>query len=215
MIKLDIWPVLQILTLIILLLPAKRLVALGERFGNLTAVLVVYFTMLLATVLWFIVGTRSYAPQLFGQFEWRYLSQGLLWGIGLYVVGIIGYVLTQKLFGLQQPEEAQLFNAKGLNAIMVVGIILVGPVLEEYVFRGLILHSFINLNALSVVLAVVLSAILFSVYHLSTFQLLPTFFWGIGFAILALQAESLWPVTIAHLLVNGLGFALFTLLPQT
>ncbi|VAW36536.1 hypothetical protein MNBD_CHLOROFLEXI01-3392, partial [hydrothermal vent metagenome] len=39
--------------------------------------------------------------------------------------------------------------------------------------------------------------------------------WGIGFAILALQAESLWPVTIAHLLVNGLGFALFTLLPQT
>ena len=135
MIKLDVWPVLQILLLIVLLLPAKRLVAIGEIFGSLASVLVVYFTLLLAAVLWLVVGTKSYALQLFGQFEWRYLFQGLLWGIGLYFVGIVGYILAQKLLGLQQPKEVGLFSTKGLSAVMVIGIILVGPVLEEYVFR--------------------------------------------------------------------------------
>ncbi|HLB48893.1 MAG TPA: CPBP family intramembrane glutamic endopeptidase [Anaerolineales bacterium] len=119
--------------------------------------------------------------------------------------------LTQKVFGLQQPAEVQLFRSKGLSAMLVIGIILAGPILEEYAFRGLILHNLVN--SVSVVAAIFLSAALFSLYHLSAFQLLPTFFWGIGFAVLAQWAESLWPVVIAHLLVNGLGFALFMLAP--
>lgn len=202
-------PLLQIGIIIALLLPAKRLIALGELFGNLSLVLFFYALILIAAVAWLFFSSRSLARGLFGKFDWHYLVKGLLWGVGLFIVGGVGYAMNQIVFGLPQPTETRLFASGGTSALLVVGIILIGPILEEYIFRGLLLRYL--LDKVSVFYSIIISASLFSVYHLSIFQLLPTFLWGIGFAFLAYRNKSLWPVLVAHLVVNSLGFALFFL----
>lgn len=202
-------PLLQIGIIVALLLPAKRLIALGELFGNLDLVLFFYVCTLILAVGWLFISSRSLAHSLFGKFDWNYIVKGLLWGVGLFIVGSAGYAANQIVFGLEQPTETQLFTSGGISALFVIGIILIGPILEEYIFRGLLLRYL--LDKVSVFYAIIVSAGLFSIYHLSIFQLLPTFLWGIGFAFLAYRSKSLWPVLVAHLVVNSLGFALFFL----
>jgi len=202
-------PLLQVGFLIALLLPAKQLVALGEKFGNLTLVLFLYTLALVAAVAWLVLAKKSLARPLFGSFHQHHVLIGVLWGIGVFVLASIGYAINQTVFGLAQPSEIQLFHQTGIAAFLVASIILVGPILEEYIFRGLLLRSLTQ--KLSNYLAIAVSAGLFSIYHLSSFQLLPIFLLGLGLGTLALRSKSLWPVVIAHLVFNGIGFALFLL----
>ena len=82
-----------------------------------------------------------------------------------------------------------------------------GAVAEEFVFRGLIFDRLIHLVPASA--SVVISALLFSSYHVSMFQLVPTFLWGVGFALLRFRSKNLWLGIIAHIVVNIAGLLLF------
>nr|NIP56580.1 CPBP family intramembrane metalloprotease [Gemmatimonadota bacterium]NIR80836.1 CPBP family intramembrane metalloprotease [Gemmatimonadota bacterium]NIT85470.1 CPBP family intramembrane metalloprotease [Gemmatimonadota bacterium]NIU29294.1 CPBP family intramembrane metalloprotease [Gemmatimonadota bacterium]NIU34371.1 CPBP family intramembrane metalloprotease [Gemmatimonadota bacterium] len=59
--------------------------------------------------------------------------------------------------------------------------------------------------------AAVGSAALFAAYHLSAFQLLPTFLLGAGLAAGVLALGSLWPAIVAHGVFNLVGVLVFAL----
>ena len=87
-----------------------------------------------------------------------------------------------------------------LAAALVV-IALVPAVCEELLFRGLVLRGlashYIPIGAIT------MTAALFSLYHLSVVQLLPTFTLGLALGVLALRGESVIPAMLAHLLNNA------------
>lgn len=130
-------------------------------------------------------------------------------GIGLFILGAIGYAVSQFL-GFSQPEVTNgISRSNGIIPLITYAVvtILFAPVLEELAFRGLIVHKL--KKGFSTLSICIISALLFSIYHLSAFQSASTFFIGIGLAFLALKSENLWLPIIAHGVYNGMGFLLF------
>lgn len=95
-------------------------------------------------------------------------------------------------------------------SVLLVSVVVVAPVVEEFVFRGLLLHRWSRKWGL--VRGVVASTAAFAVLHFSP---LGIFLLGLGFAAIYLRTGSLWLAIIAHGLNNLLAFAVMPLfLPE-
>ena len=86
------------------------------------------------------------------------------------------------------------------SSLVILAII--APFTEEFLFRGLILTGF--LNNYSAKKAILISALLFAIFHLNMFQFLGAFALGLFFAWLVVKTKSLWPGIFGHALNNGL-----------
>jgi membrane protease YdiL (CAAX protease family) len=87
-----------------------------------------------------------------------------------------------------------------LNVILCVLVICVLPaVFEELIFRGFILNG---LKVFGDRTAILISALLFSLYHMNPSQTLYQFIVGALFAFIAVSAKSIIPTIIAHFLNN-------------
>ena len=80
--------------------------------------------------------------------------------------------------------------------IIVVGIL--PPILEETLFRGVILGAFKG----SPLSAVLISALCFSIYHMSPSRTIYQFIIGVLFALVAIRSGSVIPTMIIHALNN-------------
>ncbi|MGM0369844.1 MAG: CPBP family intramembrane glutamic endopeptidase [Bacillota bacterium] len=85
----------------------------------------------------------------------------------------------------------------GLGVFM--GLVL-APIIEEIVFRGLILAGLAD--SYSRKKAIVVSAILFAVYHFNLFQLVPTFLVGLLLGYIYLKTRSVLICIFTHLIYN-------------
>jgi sodium transport system permease protein len=79
-------------------------------------------------------------------------------------------------------------------------------VCEEIVFRGLLARALGS--QLPMVTAVAVSAVVFSAYHLSLVQAVPTLTLGAVLSILAIRADSVLPSVVAHALNNAAAIAM-------
>ena len=107
-------------------------------------------------------------------------------------------------------QAAAALNQKGL--LMAAATVLVAPVVEEVIFRGLILSRLARV--IPGWLAVLLSALLFGVCHGQIVWMAYAFVLGVVFGFFTLRAKSLWPSLCAHVLFNGIG-QLAVYLPET
>ena len=80
-------------------------------------------------------------------------------------------------------------------------LVIVAPVTEEALFRGLVLRGF--LIRYSVRKAILVSALLFGMFHLLPWQIFSGFIAGILFAWLFIKTGSLLPCIIAHAVSNS------------
>ena len=80
-------------------------------------------------------------------------------------------------------------------------LVVVAPVTEEVLFRGLILRGF--LANYSKRRAILLSALLFAVMHTNPWQFIATFVAGVLLAWLLIETGSLLPCLFAHAVANG------------
>jgi len=102
------------------------------------------------------------------------------------------------LFKNQTPLE--------LGAI-IAAVVLAAPVCEEFVFRGMLqrgLAAAINPRA-----AAVLSAFIFSAFHLDPVGFAARFELGLVFGLLFLRTNSLWPGILAHAANNLISTVLY------
>ena len=80
-------------------------------------------------------------------------------------------------------------------------LVMVAPVTEEVLFRGLILRGFLqNYSTRS---AILLSAFLFAVMHTNPWQFISAFVAGVLLAWLLIETGSLLPCLFAHAAANG------------
>ncbi len=81
-------------------------------------------------------------------------------------------------------------------------LVIVAPLTEEFLFRGLFLHGF--LSHYSVKKAILVSAVLFGLIHLNPWQFLGATVLGIVFAWWFVHTRSLVPCLFGHALNNAL-----------
>jgi membrane protease YdiL (CAAX protease family) len=80
-----------------------------------------------------------------------------------------------------------------------MGLVL-APIIEEIVFRGIILAGLADSHSRKK--AIVVSAVLFAVYHFNLFQLVPTFLVGLLLGYIYLETRSVLICISTHLIYN-------------
>ena len=84
----------------------------------------------------------------------------------------------------------------------ILVLVIVAPLAEEFLFRGLILNGF--LRKYSVTKSILVSALLFALYHLNPWQFLGAFVGGIILAWWRIRTGSIVPCIFGHALKNGI-----------
>jgi membrane protease YdiL (CAAX protease family) len=146
------------------------------------------------------------------------VAGGALFGSGLfYVLSVFIEPLLEHFIPVPPEERAHLLRllrpSSGLRPLWqdLLCFAAVPALCEELLFRGAI---FSTLGAQSRseagpmhpanLRAVLLSATLFGVFHLSPSKIFPTALLGIGFGFAAILSRSLWPAIIMHFTNNAL-----------
>lgn len=131
-----------------------------------------------------------------------FFALGVILGLAAPVVGgVLTYLLAH---GNPVTQDIQTLGAHtpiALRVLLVTAVIGLGPLVEELLFRGVLLSAL--LGRLPVGWSVVISALLFSIVHLPSMQwqwyALPDLaLLALGLAWLRLRSGSLWPAILAH-----------------
>lgn len=121
------------------------------------------------------------------------------WYVNMRIVNLLPLPPVEETTLQRLVEEPPLWGA-------LLAVAVVPAVCEELVFRGVLARSLVP--RWSPVVAIVVSAALFSGYHFSILQLLPTFLLGLVFAHVALCSDSAIPTMVAHFLNNAIALSI-------
>jgi membrane protease YdiL (CAAX protease family) len=90
----------------------------------------------------------------------------------------------------------------------IFSIAVVGPVVEELLFRRAVTDAL--LKQYSEQRAIVVSALIFGLFHINPAQIVPAFLMGILFAWIYCRTRSLIPTIVVHILSNSLSVYFLT-----
>jgi membrane protease YdiL (CAAX protease family) len=93
-----------------------------------------------------------------------------------------------------------------------LAVVVVSPIAEEFLFRGLVLHAFIARYGTRK--AIVTSALLFALIHGNPWQFCTGFLFGLFLAWCFIRTRSLLPCLFAHIANNSIAFLLPTVQPR-
>lgn len=118
-----------------------------------------------------------------------------------FLIQIITSILDK--FGLEgRTIDLSATTSFGANLFMFFYACLLGPILEELLYRGILLQSMRKYNER---FAIFLSAVIFGLMHENYQQFILAFLLGIPLAVVAVKYNSLIPSIIAHIIVNTTG----------
>ncbi|MCY4647288.1 MAG: CPBP family intramembrane metalloprotease [Gammaproteobacteria bacterium] len=140
------------------------------------------------------------------------VSPGILLLVAVLILGTVILLsevdnLTRLVFpppaGLAEAFEELLdTRARPISSFFL--LVVVAPVTEEVLCRGLILRGFLgNYSKRS---AILLSALLFAVMHTNPWQFISAFVAGVLLAWLLIETGSLLPCLFAHAVANGTAY---------
>lgn len=127
------------------------------------------------------------------------------WPNKQWVLLFLGFVIIFEI-GINNPllritsDFLNISTSSDYSFLFIFGAVLIGPVIEEVLFRGIILKGFL-LNY-SPTVAILLSAILFSLAHVQPTQLFGAFVIGLFLAWIFYKTENLILVIFLHSLAN-------------
>ena len=121
-------------------------------------------------------------------------------GLGVYqltsrISSVLGYELQGLTYSLTSLETI---------AIIALGAVIIAPITEEVMYRGLVLGTLLA-RGYGVVSAVTVMTLLFALIHLPNFGVAGTLFisvWGLLPAVLRLRFENLTGAVLMHMLNN-------------
>ena len=142
-------------------------------------------------------------------YDWRmWFSVGLsIFGLWIIITELDNAVISV----LPMPEEIQdlfhqVFGKKTSYLYLLFSTVVIAPLTEEIVHRGIILKGLLAHGSQN--RAVIWSAVLFGLAHLNPWQFPVAFILGLVFAYWVIQARSLWPAILGHALNNLISVTL-------
>ena len=126
----------------------------------------------------------------------------LLLLIGMYLPTLwFGYIA--KAMGVPADAGAIAMDTPSAIVMVVIASVFLAPVCEESIYRGVLLHG-LN-ERLTVVKAVLLSALAFTLMHMSPLQIVFQFAMGVLCGFIALKSKRLLPTILTHACGNALA----------
>lgn len=126
--------------------------------------------------------------------------------IGAYfVLNFLGGILEK--FIPANDAINSVFTQGFNNWLGIVAIVVLAPIFEELLFRGVILRGF--LKNYSVWLSIIMSALLFGIFHFNPLQSIIAAFLGLALGWIFVKTGSLWVCILIHALNNGLSTFLY------
>lgn len=125
------------------------------------------------------------------------------------------YFLVQQIVPVPPELEAllrDLLRISGTTDLVftVAVVVVLAPLLEEALFRGVILHGLARRRGPWS--ATLWTAAFFAVFHFyNPWQIVPTFFLGLLLAWVVLTTRSLWSSIVLHSAFNALSLAVFAI----
>jgi membrane protease YdiL (CAAX protease family) len=115
-------------------------------------------------------------------------------------------VNIEKAWGFSgEMPESPLTNDPLVLILYGIGIAIIPPIVEELLFRGMILQS---LRKYGDGFAVVASAVLFALFHGNFVQIVFAFIAGLVMAHVVVRTGSLWTSILIHFINNGISYAM-------
>lgn len=145
-------------------------------------------------------GFRRVPPiQLIGQITLGFIVTFVLWVIIATVIMVyyphIDLGQSQNIFKTSMPIDAQV--------LLIIYAVFLGPLMEEVVFRGIILPAVTN--KINIYFGVILSTLIWSLLHFQINVIIFTMIFGFMLSYLYIKTKSLWTCYLAHLLKNLLA----------
>ncbi|MDE6398296.1 MAG: CPBP family intramembrane metalloprotease [Clostridiales bacterium] len=181
----------------------------GSYF-QLIAMLVLQLAFLAVPAVYFGVVKKT-SPQLVAPLRKPHPSVAL--AIVLPVLTVCGFILptsyfVNALYKLGYPPSSVPLDTPGQAILGVVAMVAVAPFVEELIFRGFLLSG-LRKN-FSPYIAALLSAIAFSLMHMSPEQTVYQFFLGYVCGLAAVQSGNLWAAVVVHAGNNAFSLLLDT-----
>jgi sodium transport system permease protein len=128
-------------------------------------------------------------------------------GLGLWVVALIASGIYASYAVEFLPEENELMDAFNYifenlslpNQILMIAVL--PAIVEELIFRGLFLSSFLKHTRPST--AIIATSLMFAAMHFSLLKLVTTFILGCTFGYVVYKSKSIFPAIFLHFLNNG------------
>lgn len=201
---------------------AKEAVSASEWIAALDAqvqllvrvlVLALYYAVQVGVIVWLVRRRDGDPASALGIRHEVHAWYEALRSVGLVIAGLVVtralasvYALITREMGLLPRSVTDLpsvFGGGGAGfALAVLMVVLIGPTVEELVFRGALQEGLAA--RLGVWPAIVVQAALFAAFHRSWWLLLPTFILGVVLGWLAERRDSLWPPIALHALYNAI-----------
>lgn len=143
--------------------------------------------------------TPNKAPKMF-------VFLGTISCIGIGMISNLIYLIYStiiKHYGITIPQpDFTLPSQSGYLILFLMYVCLIGPILEEIIFRGFILKSMQKYGNLT---AIIVSSILFSMFHLNLVQFINPVLMGIVLSFITIKSKSIFPAMIAHIFNNTIA----------
>lgn len=170
----------------------------GESFAVIYPVSMIVAFLLLYSYIRFRDGKGRVARVSTSGFNPNVILGGLIWLISVQVV--------VEPISLYLPVAE---SAAGQGFWAIVTAVLFAPVLEEFIFRGLVMESLLRRHRRS--LSVVVSAMLFAIVHFQPSVMFSAFVSGLVLGTIYLHTNSIFSTIILHSINNAIAFSLITL----
>ncbi|MBK5502810.1 CPBP family intramembrane glutamic endopeptidase [Peribacillus sp. TH14] len=134
----------------------------------------------------------------------KYILLGILMGIIVHMLSVIFgriqyYLLTGEWLSAEKIVSTLMESSKNISFYSIIMIGFSVAISEEILFRGILLKEYQRMNIKP---AIILSALIFSIYHMTVGNLVFAFVMGISFALVTIYTESIIPAIFFHFLVN-------------
>lgn len=123
-----------------------------------------------------------------------------LQGLSMLIQSVVAYLLQNDGMGLLSSMDMSFTGNIGSNLVILIYFVIIAPVTEEILYRGMILR---NLSVVNTRFAIVASALMFGLMHGNLMQCIIGFLIGLLFAAATIKAQSIWPAIIGHMTINA------------
>ncbi len=136
------------------------------------------------------------------------------------IVIYLGYLNSllpvPELFSDLQITQYQMIEnflkTEGILLFALLNIALVPAICEEVLFRGYVMRAFEK--SWGIILSIIISGIIFGMFHIQLGNLLPLASLGIILALMTWLSNSIWPAVVAHFINNGMAVLIGITYPE-
>lgn len=149
--------------------------------------------------------SRGYSWSAVGLKKFR-VWKSVRWIVGYYLIilgALVALSIIVTLLGISSPAASgdekggtKLLNFMGSFGLTFVLTVVLAPIVEEVIFRGVLLGAIAK--RFGVIAGILVSSLLFTLVHLDPLQMLSAFPLGVYLAIMYYKTGSIYPGIILH-----------------